>query len=139
VVHPSFPAKSVPELIAHAKSNPGKIIMASGGVGSAQGLVALRQTCSSLPELWERGCKSSRAGGDRLVLQPRGLARNLRPRHRPKTHQRLASGRRGAFLVGGGVRYLVAPQPARQFVLWRIAKLLIYRMSPGCRTCLFMR
>jgi tripartite-type tricarboxylate transporter receptor subunit TctC len=36
VVHPSFPAKSVPELIAHAKSNPGKIIMASGGVGSAQ-------------------------------------------------------------------------------------------------------
>jgi tripartite-type tricarboxylate transporter receptor subunit TctC len=36
VVHPSFPAKSVPELIAHAKSNPSKIIMASGGVGSAQ-------------------------------------------------------------------------------------------------------
>src|SRR5262249_12965603 len=25
VVHPSFPAKSVPELIAHAKFNPGKI------------------------------------------------------------------------------------------------------------------
>jgi tripartite-type tricarboxylate transporter receptor subunit TctC len=36
VIHPSFPAKSVPELIAHAKSNPSKIIMASGGVGSAQ-------------------------------------------------------------------------------------------------------
>jgi tripartite-type tricarboxylate transporter receptor subunit TctC len=36
VVHPSFPAKSVTELIAHAKSNPSKIIMASGGVGSAQ-------------------------------------------------------------------------------------------------------
>ena len=35
VVHPSFPPKSVPELIAHAKSNPGKINMASGGVGSA--------------------------------------------------------------------------------------------------------
>jgi tripartite-type tricarboxylate transporter receptor subunit TctC len=36
VVHPSFPAKSVPELIAYAKSNPGKITMASGGVGSTQ-------------------------------------------------------------------------------------------------------
>jgi tripartite-type tricarboxylate transporter receptor subunit TctC len=35
VVHPSFSAKSVPELIAYAKSNPGKINMASGGVGSA--------------------------------------------------------------------------------------------------------
>jgi tripartite-type tricarboxylate transporter receptor subunit TctC len=34
LVHPSVPAGSVPELIAYAKSNPGKISMASGGIGS---------------------------------------------------------------------------------------------------------
>ena len=35
VVHPSLPVKSVPELIAHVNSNPGKVTMASAGIGSA--------------------------------------------------------------------------------------------------------
>jgi tripartite-type tricarboxylate transporter receptor subunit TctC len=34
VVNPSFPATTVPEFIAYAKANPGKINMASGGIGS---------------------------------------------------------------------------------------------------------
>jgi tripartite-type tricarboxylate transporter receptor subunit TctC len=34
VVHPSFPAKTVPEFIAYARTNPGKLSMASGGIGS---------------------------------------------------------------------------------------------------------
>jgi tripartite-type tricarboxylate transporter receptor subunit TctC len=35
VVHPSFPANSVPEFIAYGRSHPGKITMASGGIGTA--------------------------------------------------------------------------------------------------------
>ncbi len=34
VVHPSFPATTVAEFIAHAKANPGKVNMASAGVGT---------------------------------------------------------------------------------------------------------
>jgi tripartite-type tricarboxylate transporter receptor subunit TctC len=35
LLHPSVPATTVPELIAYAKANPGKVNMASAGTGSA--------------------------------------------------------------------------------------------------------
>jgi tripartite-type tricarboxylate transporter receptor subunit TctC len=38
VVHPALPAKTVPEFIAYAKANPGRISMASAGSGSASHL-----------------------------------------------------------------------------------------------------
>ena len=39
VVHPSLPAKTVPEFIAYAKANPGKLSMASAGIGNGTHLV----------------------------------------------------------------------------------------------------
>jgi tripartite-type tricarboxylate transporter receptor subunit TctC len=39
-VHPSVPARTVPEFIAYAKANPGKISMASAGIGNSTHMAA---------------------------------------------------------------------------------------------------
>jgi tripartite-type tricarboxylate transporter receptor subunit TctC len=40
LVHPSFPAKTIPEFIAYAKANPGKVNLASSGSGNLSHLAA---------------------------------------------------------------------------------------------------
>src|SRR3954468_4356558 len=37
-VHPSLPVKTIKEFVAHTKANPGKIVMAIGGIGSSNHL-----------------------------------------------------------------------------------------------------
>jgi tripartite-type tricarboxylate transporter receptor subunit TctC len=60
-VHPSLPVKSVQELIAYAKANPGKLTYGSGGVGAITHIT---------PELFKQ-----RAGGlDILHVPYRGIA-----------------------------------------------------------------
>jgi tripartite-type tricarboxylate transporter receptor subunit TctC len=60
LVAPSFPAKTVPEFIAYAKANPGKVNMAAPGVGTSQHLSG---------ELFNQT-----AGLDMIAVQYRGSA-----------------------------------------------------------------
>jgi tripartite-type tricarboxylate transporter receptor subunit TctC len=60
VVNPSVPAKTVPELIAYAKANPGKINIASGPIGAPAHVAA---------ELFKM-----MAGTDMLLVSYRGVA-----------------------------------------------------------------
>jgi tripartite-type tricarboxylate transporter receptor subunit TctC len=71
-VNPSVPAKTVPELIAYAKANPGKLNMALGGNGTTD------HVCSELFKMM---------AGVNMVLVPYrgGRARAGRPSRWPGT------------------------------------------------------
>jgi tripartite-type tricarboxylate transporter receptor subunit TctC len=103
VVNPSFPAKTVPEFIAYAKANPGKINMASPGVGSSVHLagelfmkmtgvnfVVVHYRNSYVPDLL--------AGQVQLVFSPI-----------PTTIQQIRAGKLRALAVTGETRSQVLP------------------------------
>ena len=61
VVHPSVPAKTVPEFIAYAKANPGKVTMASTGNGSSPHVTGELFKLMSWPALAGRSLSRRRA------------------------------------------------------------------------------
>ena len=67
-VHPSVPVKTVPEFITHAKANPGRINMASAGVGSGNHIAGelfkmMTTSCTCL--IAERALRLSICSADR--------------------------------------------------------------------------
>ena len=64
-VNPSVPAKTVPEFIAYAKANPGKINMASGGNGSASHIAGELFKMMTGDRHGARAVSRRRAGADR--------------------------------------------------------------------------
>jgi tripartite-type tricarboxylate transporter receptor subunit TctC len=100
MVHPSVPAKTVPEFIAYAKANPNKISMASGGSGSSghlAGELFMMRTGIKLIHVPYRG--ESVAMTDVLAGQPAVLF--------------ATSGSSISFVKSGAVRALAVTSAAR--------------------------
>jgi len=108
-VNPSVPVKTVPEFIAHAKANPGKINMASAGIGSAShvsGELLKMMTGVNLVHVPYRGAGPSLVdllGGQviRATSFPRsadGIAHLVRSASR---HSAVGSGREASGSVRG--------------------------------------
>ena len=74
LVHPSVPAKTVPEFIGYAKANPGKLAMGSGGSGSTghlAGELFMMRTgvrMTHVPYRGESAAISDMMGGEPQVL-----------------------------------------------------------------------
>jgi tripartite-type tricarboxylate transporter receptor subunit TctC len=96
--HPSFPVKTVPDFINYAKSNPGKINMATAGIGSSvhlAGELFMRMTGIQLVPVHYRGSyvPDMLAGQVQVVFSPV-----------PTTIEQVKAGRLRALAVTGRTR-----------------------------------
>ena len=71
LVHPSVPARSIAELIALAKQQPGKLDFASTGTGSSVHLAAELFAAMAGVKLNPRALQGHRPGADRSDRRPR--------------------------------------------------------------------
>ena len=76
-VNPSLPVKSVPEFIAYAKANPGKIAMGSGGNGSPAHVIGEYFKLMTDTDLTHVPYRGAAPGGDRSARRanPGGVHR----------------------------------------------------------------
>jgi tripartite-type tricarboxylate transporter receptor subunit TctC len=105
LLHPSVPAKTVPQFIAYAKANPGKVSMASAGKGSAPhmaGELFKRMAGVNLVHIPYRG--QGPALADLLGGQVQVLFATA-----PGTADHIASGRLRALAVTSAKRAQVLP------------------------------
>ena len=114
LLHPTMPVKTVPELIAYAKANPGKVNMASAGNGSAPhmaGELFKMMTGVNMVHVPYRGqgpALTDLLGGDVQVLFATA----------PGTTDYIATGKLRALAVTTAARAQVAPDlpPVGDFV-----------------------
>lgn len=113
VVKPSLPVKTVPEFIAYAKANPGKVNMGSQGVGSIGHLAG---------ELFQ-----SMAGIDMLHVPYRSSALALADMISGQTHVQFATSTDSIpYIRGGQVRALAVTSPTRSPALPEVATIAEY-------------
>jgi len=113
-VHPSVPVKSIPEFIAHAKANPGKIAFGSAGTGSINHLAGeLFKTMAgiNITHVPYRGAGPALIDllGGQVQVMFVGL---------PPSIEHIRSGRLRALAVTAGTRFETLPDlpPAGDFV-----------------------
>jgi tripartite-type tricarboxylate transporter receptor subunit TctC len=105
VVHPSFPARTVPEFIAYARANPGRISMASAGNGNVSHLAGelfKQMTCSDMVHVPYRGgapALTDLLGGQVQVMFPSAVG----------VVEHIRAGRLRALAVTAGTRWETLP------------------------------
>jgi hypothetical protein len=155
VVNPSMPVHTVPEFIAYAKANPGKISMASPGVGSANHGVRRPEvflieghTDAVGSEIDKLSLSDRRAESVALVLSqqfgvPAGPVPEVARRraapvpHGTQTAESVVAGRMGQWRAVRAAAVaqsdeVVARQDRRRHVDLAAARLAEVAAAPGC-------